>query len=149
MPTLFDRDAATSIKTRLDAIRPDSPRQWGKMQPAQMLAHCAGALEEALGDSRPPRMLIGYVLGWAIKRIALSDKPMGRNAPTTPDGVIADDRDLEAERRRLHAAIDRFVHGGDSACTTHPHAFFGRLTPHEWAFMQHKHLDHHLRQFGA
>jgi hypothetical protein len=29
------------------------------------------------------------------------------------------------------------------------HSFFGRLTPEEWATLMYKHLDHHLRQFGA
>ncbi|WP_410479057.1 DUF1569 domain-containing protein [Pedobacter psychrodurus] len=33
-------------------------------------------------------------------------------------------------------------------CTRYPQAFFGPLTPEEWALMQWKHFDHHLRQFG-
>lgn len=27
--------------------------------------------------------------------------------------------------------------------------FFGNLTPEEWAIVQWKHFDHHLRQFGV
>jgi hypothetical protein len=45
--------------------------------------------------------------------------------------------------------IDRFAAAGPQGCTTHPHAFFGSLTPDEWAILMYKHLDHHLRQFGA
>ena len=48
-----------------------------------------------------------------------------------------------------NSSFDRFVNGGPRVCTTHPHPFFGRLTPAEWAIQQYKHLDHHLRQFGA
>ncbi len=59
------------------------------------------------------------------------------------------ERDLEAERRRLCGLIEGFVAAGPAGCTTHPHSFFGRLTPEEWAILQYKHLDHHLRQFGA
>jgi hypothetical protein len=74
---------------------------------------------------------------------------MERNAPTAPVLRISDERDLDAERERLCALIDRFQVGGPLHCTTHPHAFFGRLAPHEWAELMYKHLDHHLRQFGA
>jgi hypothetical protein len=50
---------------------------------------------------------------------------------------------------RRASLIDRFVSGGPSACTNHPHPFFGPLTPAEWAILMYKHLDHHLRQFGV
>jgi len=63
--------------------------------------------------------------------------------------VVKDDPDFEVERERLCGLIDRFATGGPAACTTHPHAFFGRLTPEQWSMIMYKHLDHHLRQFGA
>ena len=62
---------------------------------------------------------------------------------------VGDERDLETEKRRLARLIDRFAANGPSGCTTHPHTFFGHLTPQEWAVLSYKHLDHHLRQFGA
>jgi LPS sulfotransferase NodH len=45
--------------------------------------------------------------------------------------------------------IDRFASGGPAGCAQHPHSFFGPLTPAEWAELNYKHLDHHLRQFGV
>ena len=33
----------------------------------------------------------------------------------------------------LRGLIDRFAAAGPVGCTTHPHSFFGRLTPEEWA----------------
>jgi hypothetical protein len=63
--------------------------------------------------------------------------------------VVRNERDIEVERTRLSELIDRFVAGGPATCTTHPHSFFGRLTPEEWSMLMYKHLDHHLRQFGA
>lgn len=78
-----------------------------------------------------------------------NDQPMRRNSPTAPDLVIRDERDLGAERERLNGLIDRFAAGGPAGCTTHPHTFFGPMTPQEWATLMYKHLDHHLRQFGA
>jgi len=64
-------------------------------------------------------------------------------------GFEAQERDLKAERERLRGLIERFVAGGRAGCTTHPHSFFGKLTPEEWAILMYKHLDHHLRQFGV
>ena len=63
--------------------------------------------------------------------------------------VAGDDKDFETERNRLSGLIDRFAAAGPAGCTSHPHAFFGPLTPDEWAVLMYKHLDHHLRQFGA
>jgi hypothetical protein len=104
----------------------------------------------AVGDIVPPRMFIGRLLGRFVKPLALGDdKPLRRNSPTSPTLVIADQRDLDIERERLCKLIDRFTAAGPAGCTKHPHSFFGKLTPEEWAILSYKHLDHHLRQFGV
>jgi hypothetical protein len=150
LKNLFDVAASEEIKARLQRLRPDSPREWGKMTPAQALAHCSASIEMALGDTHPPQMLIGRVLGRIIKPFALGDdKPMKRNSPTVPSFVVGDERDFVAERAKLTSLIDRFSAGGPAACTTHPHSFFGPMKPQEWAILMYKHLDHHLRQFGV
>jgi hypothetical protein len=103
------------------------------MTVAQAVAHCAGSLETALGDRRPPRMLLGRLLAWLIKPLALGDDaPMRKNTPTVTGHAVVDERDLTKERTRLLAGIDRFVAAGRAGVTTHPHGFFGRLTPDEW-----------------
>lgn len=150
MRNLFEPAAREEVKTRLRGLRPDSERQWGTMNASQAVEHCARSLELAVGDRRPPRVLIGRVIGWAIKPLALgNDAPMRRNTPTVPGIEVTDTRDLDAARARLLALIDQFGAAGPAGCTTHPHSFFGRLTPEEWSVLMYKHLDHHLRQFGA
>jgi hypothetical protein len=150
MKNLFEPAASAEVKARLLQLRPDSARLWGTMNAARAVAHCSGGLEMALGDKRPKRMLAGRLFGWIVKPLALgNDEPMRRNTPTVPEIVVADERELEDERRRLSGLIDRFAAAGPAGCTTHPHSFFGRLTPREWAVLMYKHLDHHLRQFGA
>jgi Protein of unknown function (DUF1569) len=147
---LFQWTTAEKIKQRLHQLRPDSPRLWGKMNPAQMLAHCSASLEMAAGEIRPRRALIGRIIGPAIKRVVFrEDEPFRRNSPTAKELVMNGDWNFDAERNRLSGLIDRFVAAGPASCTTHPHAFFGPLTPDEWATLMYKHLDHHLRQFGA
>ena len=150
LKNLFDPALAAELKTRLATLRADSPRQWGSMTPSQAVAHCARAMELPSGDRRPPRLMIGRLLGWVIKPLALGDDaPMRRNSPTVPGMIVDDPADLDAERARLASLIDRFVAGGPQACTTHPHSFFGKMTPDEWAVLMYKHVDHHLRQFGV
>ena len=150
MKNLFELESVNEIKQRAAQLRSDTNRLWGKMTPAQALAHCSLAMEWAVGDTIPPRMFLASLLGRIIKPLVLkNDTPMRRNSPTAKELVIQDDRDVTSERERLCALIDRFAAAGPKGCTTHPHSFFGRLTPDEWAILQYKHLDHHLRQFGV
>jgi hypothetical protein len=150
MRNLFEATMVEEVKGRLAHMRPDSERLWGKMTPAQAVAHCSAGMELALGDESPPRLLIGRIVGGVIKpKVFADDEPMRRNSPTIRGLVVNDDRDLGKERERLRGLIDRFVAGGPPGCTKHPHSFFGRLTPQEWAILMYKHLDHHLRQFGV
>ncbi|WP_260738041.1 DUF1569 domain-containing protein [Tunturiibacter lichenicola] len=150
MKNLFEAETVDEVKERMARLRPDSAHQWGKMNAAQAMEHCARGMELALGDRRPPRLLIGRILGPMIKRKAFADgEPMRRNSPTVPGLAVSDDRELGKEQARLCGLIDRFAAAGPKGCTSHPHSFFGRLTPDEWSAWMYKHLDHHLRQFGV
>jgi hypothetical protein len=150
MKNLFEAATAQELKDRIARLSEGSKRQWGTMNAAQAVAHCSAGLEMALGDRRPPRELMGRIIGGIVKPMALgNDAPMHRNSPTAKELVVKDERKLEPERARLYGLIDRFAKAGPAGCTSHPHAFFGRLTPQEWAILMYKHLDHHLRQFDA
>jgi hypothetical protein len=150
MKDLFEPATVSEVKQRVAHLKPDSQRQWGTMNVAQAVAHCAASMEWAVGDSVPPRMFIGRIIGRIVKPMVLREnEPMRRNSPTSKTLVVADQRNLATEQQRLGQLIDRFSSGGPPACTTHPHSFFGPLTPQEWAVLMYKHLDHHLRQFGA
>jgi uncharacterized protein DUF1569 len=150
MKNFFDGGRADELKGRLMKLQPDSQRQWGTMTVAQAVAHLSVAVEMGLGDVRPPRAMIGRILGAIVKPLALgNDKPFRRNSPTARELVIKDDRELNAERARLNGLIDRLVVAGPTGFTSYPHAFFGALTPEQWGILMYKHLDHHLRQFGV
>jgi Protein of unknown function (DUF1569) len=150
MKNLFDTATAREVKERLGRLTPESSREWGTMTAAQTLAHCSVGMETAFGDAKPPRMMMGRILGPVIKKMALgNDEPMRKNSPTAPMLVIKDERDFADEKLRLMTLIERFCESGAKGCTDHPHAFFGVLTPEQWAELMYKHLDHHLRQFGV
>jgi hypothetical protein len=150
MKNLYEPERVKEVKERLSHLNSSSERQWGKMNAAQALAHCSMGVELATGDKVLPRMFVGRIIGRMVKSLALrDDEPMRKNSPTAKGLVVQDERDLEKERERLSGLIDRFAAAGPEGCTTHPHSFFGPLTPDEWAALMYKHLDHHLRQFGA
>jgi hypothetical protein len=150
MKNLFEVARVEEVKGRMAQLRPDSQRLWGKMNPAQAMAHCSAAIGMAVGETRPPRILIGRLLGpLAKKSVIVNGTPMRRNSMTEKSVLVTDERDLEVERQRLRESIDRFAAGGPGICTKHPHFFFGPLTPVEWAALMYQHLDHHLRQFGV
>lgn len=150
MKNLFESAAVNEITDRMARLSPDSERQWGKMNVAQMLAHCSLAIGMAEGKVSPPRILLGRLLGpLAKKSLIVNGEPMRRNAMTEKSALVTDERDFMVERQRLRDSIDRFASGGPGICTKHPHFFFGPLTPVEWAVLMYQHLDHHLRQFGV
>ena len=149
MKSLYQTDALAEILSRVDKLSPTSQRQWGKMDAGQMVAHCSVALEGAIGLEKPPRLFIGRILAPFIKVNYYNDKPFAQNTPTAKSFVVADQRDFDAEKTKLVRLVKQFSVGGPATCTTHPHVFFGELTPDQWSIGMYKHLDHHLRQFGV
>lgn len=147
--TLFSQEAYQEISSRLDKLTEQSPRQWGKMNNAQMLAHCAEAIKMPLDHKKQSRKLISYLIGGMIKKVVTSPEPYRQGTPTAKDFIITGQRDFQKEKQNLQALLKRFHEAGEKGMTPHPHPFFGPMTPHEWGCSQYKHLDHHLRQFGA
>jgi hypothetical protein len=149
MKNLFQPDAVDEVISRIERLQPTTQHQWGKMEVAQMMAHCSAALDMASGRLILPRLFIGRILGPFVRPIYTNDKPFSRNSPTDKKLVIADLRNFSQEQQQLKLRIRQFHQGGEAQCTKHPHPFFGGLTPQEWATGMYKHLDHHLRQFGV
>jgi hypothetical protein len=151
LKNLFDAERADELKQRVGQLRPDNTALWGKMDVGQAMAHCALALDIASGDLIPKRAGLGIrLLGRLIKPVVFKDDaPIRRNVATNPELVITDQRNLIHECERLRLAIDRFTAIGPNGLKTNSHFIFGPLTSDEWAILMYKHIDHHLRQFGA
>lgn len=150
MSNLFDSSDREVIRQRVAQLRATSTRQWGKMEVAQMLAHCAIAFEVPCGDRKMTQVFLGRLLSPLVRgRLLTGEAPMGRNAPTNPEYKVVDDRDFAREHQRLMALMSRFCDAGASACDGVVHPFFGRLSGEQWGTLMYKHMDHHLRQFGV
>jgi hypothetical protein len=150
MESLFNKKDNQKIIDRINSLSNTSQAQWGKMNVAQMLAHSQVPLKVAFGEHKMKRGLMSILFGKMIKNKLIKDeKPFDRNLPTDKTFIVVDQREFDKEKNTLIELIKRFADKGTDAITNDPHPFFGILTPHEWDVLQWKHLDHHLRQFGA
>ena len=149
MNSLLIQADASEILERIEKLTPHTQRLWGKMNVAQMLAHCNVSLETAMGMNVIKRVFIGRIIGPLLKPRVLGEKIFARNSPTDKSYVFPDDLKFEQEKSKILVSVNNFLEGGPSQCTNHPHPFFGRFTPEEWGIFEWKHLDHHLRQFGV
>lgn len=147
--TIFSPEALRQVGDRIRSLTPDSKAKWGKMNVAQMLAHCQVGIRLATGEMTLKRVFIGYLFGRMAKKSLTSEKPWSQGLPTAKEFKIAGERDFATERDGLLALVERLSRGGPQSLTKSPHPFFGPLTPTEWDVLTARHLDHHLRQFGA
>ena len=66
MKNLFDKSTYEEISRRINALTPESQRQWGKMNVAQMLAHCKEAFKVPLSDTNMRHSILGSLVGVLI-----------------------------------------------------------------------------------
>lgn len=149
METLFDATDYQRVLQRVESLQPNATRQWGKMSVAQMMEHTARALDMATGTKPVRQLPLGKLIGWMFRRDFLGPKPFGKNSPTGPAFIIHDEPDFQRTKERLVTLVREFHALGALGCEGHVHGFFGKLTGAEWGITQYKHIDHHLRQFGA
>lgn len=153
-PSLESSDRLAEIARRLQALRPDSPRQWGRMSPHQAVCHLSDALRTFLGEApRPPATDTWFTRSF-LRWIGLHSPlrwPHGVQAPRGLDQVAGDGTPpgvFEADRDDLKALHERFA-AVSRLPPVSAHPIFGPLTHDEWMVWAYLHADHHLRQFGA
>jgi hypothetical protein len=142
--------AVDDLLLRLGRLSPDSPRQWGKMTPHEMVCHLSDSFLAVFGE-RAASSKETWLSRTLVKWIALhTSLPWPQGVPTRPevDQKIGGTKPVEFERDRQQAVdlLRRFVRP-DTRCGPHP--IFGALTREEWLVWGYRHLDHHLRQFGV
>ncbi len=146
MKNLFGDSDRQEILNRLNNLTSDSKALWGKMNVAQMLKHNTLPMELALTNPKPPRQFMGKIFGGMVKKKILSSEPFKKNGFTPKEFKIVEQHDFNKEKENLIAAINKFKKG---SITDTVHPFFGDMTEDQWGYLQYKHLDHHLQQFGV
>jgi hypothetical protein len=150
MHDIFDEAVTAALVTRVRALTPASQPRWGRMNVAQMLAHCSVAYDMVYDPAAPrPGLIVRWVLRTFVKPKLLEDKPFPKNAPTSGPFKVSPQQDFEVERDRLIAYLERTQAEGGAAFDGRENASFGPLSRAEWSQLFYKHLNHHLKQFGV
>lgn len=146
MRTMWNDADRAAIEARIQALSPDLPARWGKMDAPRMVTHLAASMRMALGTLPVPmrRLPLRY---FPLKQLVLYVLPMPRGAPTAPE-LQQPCTSWDDELRALRAGIDEFARR-DAGASWPAHPAFGPMSGRAWGVLVHKHMDHHLRQFGA
>ncbi len=132
-------------------ITASSSARWGKMNAQQMVEHVAGFFRISTGKLRfpfvtPPEHLSKF------RQFLLSEKEFRENtkAPVLPDEPFpvryATMEESVADLDRQVQYFFQYFSGDEEKKTLHP--VFGELNFEEWVQLHHKHVKHHLKQFG-
>lgn len=148
---MFEESTVAELKERIDSLTLGSRPIWGKMSVGQMLAHCNISYEFVFeADKHPkPNALVKFLLKSFVKPAVVNDKPFRHNGRTAPFFLVTDERDFSKEKETLKAYIGKVRQLGPAYFDGKESHSFGTLTKEEWSNLFFKHLDHHLRQFGA
>lgn len=147
---IFDKDGLRVLVSRIQALKPDSQRKWGKMNVAQMLAHCNVGFELAYESKHPaPGRFKRFMLKTFVKKGVVNEVPYKKNSPTASVFKVASEQNFIVEQQRLISFLERTHNLSSAHFEGKAYVSFGRLTSTEWNNLFAKHLDHHLTQFGV
>ena len=139
------------IKTRILRIEEHAERKWGKMNAAQMLRNCERILQVGFGKIVLPKINPFIKSIGILTKIEMNifNNGIPPNMPTFKEVIIKENCNFEKSRQELLASIDEFAEKSAKNNLLSEHALFGKMTKEDWGFMEYKHLDHHLKQFGV
>jgi hypothetical protein len=151
LPNVFTKEVSGEVIGRIENLRPDTQRLWGKMDVGQMLAHLCVSYEMVYEPEKhkKPNVLMGLVLKLFVKRIVTNEKPYGKNSPTAPAFKMTTEKVFLTEKARLIEYIEKTCNLGENEFDGKGSMSFGKMNKTEWNNMLYKHLDHHLKQFGV
>jgi hypothetical protein len=150
MKTIFNKGAYQEILGRLDKLSVDDEAKWGKMNVTQMLKHCQKPIRLAFGEEtvQKPGFFMKIMIRF-FKPTLYNDKPWKKGLPTAKEFIIKDAENFEQEKDTLKQLVDRMHDSEDYFKPGRKHPIFGYMKSWMWGQSAYKHLDHHLKQFGA
>jgi hypothetical protein len=151
MSQVFRSEAHAELVRRIDSLRPESVRQWGRMSPHQAVCHLNDSYKAILLD-RPLARESPDLKRLFMRFYAFTlPIPWPKGAPTSREVDAERDGsppgDFEADVEELKTLLQRFV--DSEGRTLEPHYYWGQMPRRVWGRYGYRHIDHHLRQFGA
>ncbi len=147
MGTLFDARDRTAILGRVARLSEDRRPLWGRFTAPEMVCHVSTGLRQGLNevDLGPSVRPLNW---WPLNWLAIHVLPWPKGAKTPPEMLATKSTTWPADVAALRDLIKRFGARGPGGEWPESKVF-GRISGRSWGALQHKHLDHHLRQFGV
>lgn len=132
-------------------LKGDEAAKWGKMNAQQMIEHTSAFFKVSTQRIQFPLTTPVEHLS-KYKEFLLSDRQFRENtkAPVLPEEPLPlHYNTMQEAMEALKKSIgDFFEFFKDNPAKTTLHPAFGELNFEEWVQLHHKHVTHHLRQFG-
>jgi hypothetical protein len=147
MKSIWQDETRRELSDRVGAVAWDRRAEWGKFSAPKMVCHLADSLKMAMGDLKVvrKRLPIRYP---PLKQFIIYVAPFPKSAPTAPELLVRAPREWANDIADVQDLLAR----AGSARTTEAwpeHPAFGKLSKRAWGVLIYRHMDHHLRQFGA
>ena len=147
MKSIWQDEARQELNGRVGRLAWDRPAAWGTFTAPKMVCHLADSLRMAMGDLKvaSKNLPIRYP---PLKQLIIYVAPFPKGAPTAPELLARQPSEWATDIADVQALLARAA----SARTTDSwpeHPAFGRLSRRAWGVLIYRHMDHHLKQFGA
>ncbi len=152
MKTIFRDAEFAALERRLERLRPDASPRFGRMTPHQAVLHLTDAFKIILGE-RKTAARADTLFNRTVGRVFALTLPLPwpKGVPTAPEAdqerAGTPPGDFGEDVSALREQMRRFRETGGRGLA--PHIALGDLTAAEWGRWGYRHVDHHLRQFGA
>lgn len=145
--TIFDPASCAALLARIDGLDAAARARWGTFTAPRMVSHLISAVRMALGEEsfkdRP-----SFLSNRVVRYLVIHVLPFPRGAPTAREMLARAPESWAADVAALKTLLERAAaNGRDGAWARHP--AFGAISAHDWGVLIHKHVHHHLTQFGA
>ena len=147
MKSLWEESARRELKDRLGHLQATAQPRWGKFNAPQMLTHLGSAMRMANGEIRTASKNLP-IRFTPLKQLIIYWLPFPKGAPTAPELLNREPGDWAEGVAEVRGQIDAFA-ARDPNAPWPEHPAFGKLTTKSWGVLTYRHIDHHLRQFGA
>ena len=147
MKSIWQDETRRELSDRVGAVAWDRRAEWGKFSAPKMVCHLADSLKMAMGDLKVPAKRLPFRYP-PLKQFIIYLAPFPRSAPTAPELLVRAPREWANDIADVQDLLARA--GSARTTATWPeHPAFGKLSKRAWGVLIYRHMDHHLRQFGA
>ena len=149
MSTLADAAARAALSERIVKLDPGARRQWGQMSAHEMICHLNDSFRVATGEkyaSTDTNLFKRVVFKWVALHTAL---PWPHGIPTRPELIQGHGGTPPSEWIRDRSELQKLIPNFAAREKYGFHPLFGEMSKADWLIWAYRHIDHHLRQFGA